>query len=100
MVHKKLRVSVRLDTQGLQERLTTLIQANVITKDGFSNALSLLKGDLLSLRKNIFLTDASSATGAGNIGEVVFKVEVGRLVDAIAAAVRAGDVEGYNIAHS
>lgn len=100
MAHKKLRVSVRLDTRDLQERLTTLIQANVITKDGFCNILRLLKGDLLGLRKHIVFADASSATGAGNIGEVVFKVEVSRFVDAIAAAIRAGDIEGYNITHS
>lgn len=100
MAHKKLRVSVRLDTRDLQERLTDLIQANVITKDGFGNLLRLLKGDLLSLRKHIVLADASSATGAGNIGEVVFKVEVDRFVDAIAATIRAGDIEGYNITHS
>ncbi|HAF2131386.1 TPA: hypothetical protein G9F27_005762 [Salmonella enterica] len=100
MAHKKLRVSVRLDTRDLQERLTDLIQANVITKDGFGDLFRLLKGDLIGLRKHIVLADASSATGAGNIGEVIFKVEVDRFVDAIAAAVRAGDVEGYNIAHS
>ncbi|EAA8037434.1 hypothetical protein R5S71_004835 [Salmonella enterica] len=100
MNKEKLRVSVKLDTLDLQERLTALIHANVITKDRFGNILHLLKGDCFRLREYIVPGDVSSTEGTGDIAEVVFKVEVDGFVDAIAAAIRAGDIEGYDVAHS
>ncbi|EAM9431885.1 hypothetical protein BCN13_28455, partial [Salmonella enterica] len=89
-----------LDTLDLRKKMADLIQVNVITKDRFGNILRLLKRDHFGLREHIILSDAPPTVGAGDVAEVAFKIEVDGLIDAIAAAIRAGDIEGYNITHS
>lgn len=95
----KLRVSVRLDTLDLCERLRALFQAGIIPEDGFSKGFRLSEHDIFSLRNYIILTDASSANSAGDIIEMTFKVEVGGFIDVLAAAIRAGNVKRNCISH-